>query len=117
MQFEAELYSKKRKIDLNEESGISCDDIIDDAIRPQETTNTNKRVTIVRRASTKRTEKKHEESCVTSTESENWLDIFGKFVSSQMRLITDKTLLIQLQHTIQNAIMDTQLKQIELDNQ
>lgn len=43
------------------------------------------------------------------------LDLFGRFVTSQMRQITSKTLLVKLQHTIQSAIMETQLQQIELD--
>lgn len=43
------------------------------------------------------------------------LELFGRFVTSQMRQITNKMLLVKLQHTIQSAIMETQLQQIELD--
>lgn len=57
-----------------------------------------------------------EEETATSTICDN-IELFGKFVSSQMRQITNKTLLIKLQHTIQTAIMDAQLRQIEMDDQ
>lgn len=48
-------------------------------------------------------------------ETDDRISIFGKFVMSRMRTITDKVLLMKLEHTIQNAIIDAQIKQTELD--
>ncbi|GLV38666.1 uncharacterized protein CBL_05665 [Carabus blaptoides fortunei] len=48
-------------------------------------------------------------------DTEDRISIFGKFVISRMRTVTDKVLLMKLEHTIQNAIIDAQLKQTELD--
>lgn len=45
----------------------------------------------------------------------NRINIFGKFVMSQLRTIADPILLMKLEHTIQNAIIETQLKQVELN--
>lgn len=41
------------------------------------------------------------------------MDIFGQFIASQIQTIQNKNLRLRLIHTIQNAIIETQLKQLE----
>lgn len=63
------------------------------------------------------TEEKRSKMDITlepKAEENDRITIFGKFVLSQLRTIVDPLLLMKLEHTIQNAIIETQLKQVEL---
>lgn len=60
---------------------------------------------------TKNTKMKKCENCEDITR----MDVFGQFVATQVQTITNKTLRLKLMHTIQNAIIDAQIKQIDED--